>query len=264
MKLLRYITKDNPAPRWGWLSEDRIGEILGTPFGEFRRQEAQLALEMAQLLPPVQPGKIICVGSNYPAHAAEQGTQVPSLPVLFLKPPSAVIAAQQTILLPPQSKRVEHEAELAVVIGVPGRWITSLQAADHILGYTAANDVTARDLQTIDEQWTRSKSFDTFCPLGPWIETDLDPSDVMVSCTVNNQMRQMASTRDMIFPVPNLVAFISSIMTLEAGDVILTGTPAGVGPLQNGDEVVVEIEKVGALINPVQAPETESSMQSIS
>jgi 2-keto-4-pentenoate hydratase/2-oxohepta-3-ene-1,7-dioic acid hydratase in catechol pathway len=146
---------------------------------------------------------------------------------------------------------VEHEAELAVVIGRRGRWITPEGAREHILGYTAVNDVTARDLQNSDGQWSRAKSFDTFCPLGPWIETDLDPAEILVKCLVNGQLRQMASTRDMIFPVPQLVAFISSAMTLEPGDLILTGTPAGVSQLTSGDEVTVDVEGVGQLRNPV-------------
>jgi len=193
------------------------------------------------------------VGRNYAAHAAEHDAEVPEIPLIFLKPPTSVIGPGDAILLPPQSEQVEHEAEMAVVIGTQGSWIPPETARQHILGYTAANDVTARDLQCSDGQWTRAKGFDTFCPLGPWIETNLDPSDVLVSCSVNGQMRQMASTRDMVFPVPQVVAFISSVMTLEPGDVILTGTPAGVGPLSAGDEVTVEVQGIGTLTNPVRA-----------
>ena len=157
-----------------------------------------------------------------------------------------------TIQIPPQSEQVEHEAELAVVIGKSGKWINPENAFDHVLGYTIANDVTARDLQHKDDQWTRAKGFDTFCPLGPWIETDLDPSDLLITCRVNGELRQMASTKEMIFSIPQLVSYISSIMTLDPGDVILTGTPAGVGSLEPGDEVEITIEGIGTLRNSIK------------
>lgn len=253
MKILRFRKTPDSPPRWGWLTGDRIGLIDGSPFAEFRRGEALLSLKDVQLLPPVEPSKVICVGRNYVAHAAEFDVEVPDLPLLFLKPPSAVIGPDAEIILPPQSEEVQHEAELAVVICQRGRWLSPGDISEHILGFTAANDVTARDLQFADGQWTRGKGFDTFLPLGPWIETELDPSDVMITCLVNGQLRQMASTRDMVFPVTQLVGYISSIMTLEPGDVILTGTPAGVGPLVDGDEISVEIEGVGTLTNPVRA-----------
>jgi 2-keto-4-pentenoate hydratase/2-oxohepta-3-ene-1,7-dioic acid hydratase in catechol pathway len=177
------------------------------------------------------------------------------MPLLFFKPPSAVIGPGAPIVLPPQSRQVEHEAELAVIIGRPGRWISPEDASDHIFGYTVANDVTARDLQRSDGQWTRGKGFDTFCPLGPWIETEFDPSDALITCHVNNEMRQMASTRDMVFTIRQLIAFASSVMTLETGDLFLTGTPAGVGPLTPGDVVEARVEGLGALENPVVAGE---------
>jgi 2-keto-4-pentenoate hydratase/2-oxohepta-3-ene-1,7-dioic acid hydratase in catechol pathway len=235
---------------WGWLNADRVGPLVGTPFGDFRREPADLELEGLRLLAPVEPQKIVCVGRNYAAHAAEHGSEVPELPLLFLKPPTAIVGPGEPIRLPPQSSAVEHEAELAVVIGRPGRWITTEAAPDHVLGYTIANDVTARDLQRIDDQWTRAKGFDSFCPLGPWIETELDPADALITCNVNGQLRQMGSTRDMVYPVYELVAYISSIMTLSAGDIILTGTPSGVGPILAGDEVSIEIEGIGVLSNP--------------
>jgi len=252
MRLVRYQSGNEP-PAYGWLFEDRVGMIEGSPFGDYRRLEAVLELGRVRLLAPVMPGKIIAVGRNYADHAREHGVEVPELPLIFLKPPSSVIGPEDAILLPPQSEQVEHEAELAVVIGRAGRWIHPDNATDYILGYTAANDVTARDLQRLDGQWTRSKSFDTFCPLGPWIETELDPADVMISCRVDGELRQMASTREMVFSVAQLVAFISSIMTLYPGDLILTGTPAGVGPLLPGNVVEVEIEGVGILRNSVIA-----------
>jgi 2-keto-4-pentenoate hydratase/2-oxohepta-3-ene-1,7-dioic acid hydratase in catechol pathway len=179
---------------------------------------------------------------------------------MSLMPPSMMPKSPgEAIILPPQSSQVEHEAELAVIIGERARWLTPEEASEAILGYTVANDVSARDLQFSDGQWTRGKSFDTFCPLGPWIETDLDPADALITCWVNGQIRQMASTRDMVFPVRQLVAFITSVMTLEPGDVILTGTPAGVGPLQAGDELTAEIEGIGKLSNPVEADRQRAS-----
>lgn len=253
MRLVRFRKNSRAQPAWGWVDGARVGPLDGHPFHEYRRRDAEFLLESVTLLPPVTPSKIVCLGRNYAAHAAEHGADVPEIPLIFLKPPSSVIGPGEAILLPPQSERVEHEAELAVVIGRQARWVPPAQVEDVILGYTVANDVTARDLQARDGQWTRAKGFDTFCPLGPWIETRLDPSDVVVTCSVNGQMRQMASTRDLVFPVPQLVAFVSSVMTLEAGDLILTGTPAGVGPLLDGDEVTVEIEGLGTLTNPVRA-----------
>jgi 2-keto-4-pentenoate hydratase/2-oxohepta-3-ene-1,7-dioic acid hydratase in catechol pathway len=252
MRIVRFQTTAHAPASWGWVSDDRIGVMEGSPFGEFRREEAILPLEAARLLAPVIPGKIIGVGRNYAAHAAEHDAAVPQIPLVFLKPSSAVIGPGEAILLPPQSTQVEHEGELAVVIGEGGRWIRPEEAEARILGYTIANDVSARDLQRTDSQWARAKGFDTFCPLGPWIETEMDPSDAIIRCTVNGQLRQMGSTRDMVFPVRQLVAFISSVMTLEPGDVILTGTPSGVGPIVAGDEVVVEIEGLGRLVNPVR------------
>jgi 2-keto-4-pentenoate hydratase/2-oxohepta-3-ene-1,7-dioic acid hydratase in catechol pathway len=252
MRIVRFKRSPEESPIWGWLADDRVGVLDGLPFNEFRREEARLPLEQTHLVSPIVPGKIICVGRNYIAHAAEHDAEVPEMPLIFLKPPSAVIGPGEEILLPPQSKHVEHEAELAVVISQHARWIRPEEVTQHVLGFTAANDITARDLQFSDDQWTRGKGFDTFCPLGPWIETEFDPADALITCTVNGQMRQMASTRDMVFTVPHIVAFISSVMTLEPGDVVLTGTPAGVGPLVDGDEVTVEIEGLGALTNPVK------------
>ena len=250
MQLIRYQTQKN-ITSYGWVLDDKIGSIDGSVFSEFQRSEARIPLADVRILPPVQPSKIICVGRNYAAHAAEHKAEVPEVPLIFLKPPSSIIAAGDTILLPPQSQRVEHEAELAIVIGRQGRRITPDQAHEYILGYTIANDITARDLQFSDGQWTRGKGFDTFCPIGPWITTDFDPSDALITCHVNDDMRQMASTRDMVFTVRQLIAFASSVMTLEPGDLLLTGTPAGVSPLASGDRVKVTIEGIGTLENPV-------------
>jgi 2-keto-4-pentenoate hydratase/2-oxohepta-3-ene-1,7-dioic acid hydratase in catechol pathway len=252
MRLVRYQYKKD-APCFGWYLNEQIGKIDGDPFGDYRRLEANIPVGEVKLLAPVQPSKIICIGRNYLLHAKEQGVDLPKLPLLFLKPPSSILAPGDTILLPPQSNQVEHEAEMVVVIGKKGRHITAETAQDHILGYTVGNDVTARDLQKSDGQWTRGKGFDTFCPFGPWVDTDFDPSDALITCKVNGQPRQMSSTRDLIFRVDALIAFISSVMTLEPGDLIFTGTPAGIGPLQAGDVVVVEIEGLGILTNPVAA-----------
>lgn len=254
MRFVRFMTKDT-KPSFGWVYEDKVGLIEGSPYGDFRRLEAELNLDAVELLAPVQPSKIICVGRNYVDHAKEHGVDVPEVPMLFLKPPSALIGHGKPIVLPPQSNQVEHEAELTVVIGKRGRWISPGEAMDYVFGYTIGNDVTARDLQRRDGQWTRGKGFDTFCPVGPWIETELDTYDLLVTCRVNGDVRQMASTRDMVFSIPQLIAFASSVMTLEPGDLLLTGTPAGVSPLSAGDVVEVSIEGIGALSNPVRGEE---------
>lgn len=252
MRFVRFQV-NGEAPRFGWLHEDMIGEIQGDLFASYRRKKTSIPLKDARLLAPSMPSKILCVGRNYVEHARELGNEVPKVPLIFMKPPSAIIADGETILLPPQSQQVEHEAELVIVIGKRGRRITVEEAKEYILGYTIGNDVTARDLQKTDGQWTRAKGFDTFCPLGPWIDTDFDPSDAVITCRVNGQMRQMASTRDMVFGIGTLVAYISSFSTLEPGDLIFTGTPAGVGELRAGDEVEVEIEGLGVLKNSARA-----------
>ncbi len=252
MRIIRYQIKKE-SPKYGWILENKVGGIDGNIFGVYKRKEAETPLAEVQFLPPSQPTKIVCVGRNYVDHAKELGNDVPKIPLIFMKPPSSIIADGETIMLPPQSKQVEHEAELVVVIGKRGRHIIAEQASEHIFGYTVGNDITARDLQKIDELWTRAKGFDTFCSFGPWIDTEFDPSDAVVTCRVNGQMRQMASTRDMVFNIGVLIAYISSIMTLEPGDLIFTGTPAGVGELKDGDEVVVEIEGLAKLSNPVKA-----------
>ena len=251
MQIIRYEQKSFP-PQWGWLYDGRVGALSGSPFEPFHRLETHVAVEKVKLLPPVIPGKIIAIGRNYIEHAKEQQVEVPDTPLIFLKPASTVIGPGCNILLPPQSKQVEFEAELAVVIGKTGRWIDMQHVDEYIFGYTIANDVTARDLQHSDSQWTRSKGFDTFCPLGPWIETDIDPSDILITCRVNGEIRQMASTREMVFNIPQLVVYISSVMTLMPGDVILSGTPAGVGQLEPDDQITISIEGIGDLVNHVK------------
>jgi 2-keto-4-pentenoate hydratase/2-oxohepta-3-ene-1,7-dioic acid hydratase in catechol pathway len=252
MRIVRYQNTENQIV-YGWMLEDKIGEIQGNIFGEYRRREAKIPVKELKLLAPCEPSKIVCVGRNYVEHAKELGNEVPKVPLIFFKPPSSIISNGDDIILPVQSKQVEHEAELVVVIGKRAKNVTAENAKEYIFGYTIGNDVTARDLQKSDGQWTRAKGFDTFCSFGPWIDTDFDPSDSVVTCRVNGQMRQMASTRDMVFNVGTLIAYISSVMTLEAGDLIFTGTPAGVGELKNGDVVDVEIEGLGKLSNSVKS-----------
>jgi 2-keto-4-pentenoate hydratase/2-oxohepta-3-ene-1,7-dioic acid hydratase in catechol pathway len=251
MRIIRFRHKGNSS-RFGWILEDKVGPINGDIYSEYQREEADVPLSEVDLLAPVTPSKIVCVGRNYAAHAAEHGAEVPESPLIFLKPPSSVIAPGDPILLPPQSNQVEHEAELGVVIGKKARWLQPEECVDHIFGYTLVNDVTARDLQRRDGQWTRSKGFDTFCPVGPWIDTEFDPSDTMVSCHVGDELRQMATTRDMVFSISQLLVYITSVMTLEPGDLVLTGTPSGVGVLRSGDTVSITIEGLGELNNPVK------------
>ena len=250
MRIIRFQHEEG-QPKYGWLTEGKVGDIQGDIFGSYKRREAKTPLSEVSLLPPSQPTKILCVGRNYVDHAKELGNEVPQIPLIFMKPPSAIIGDGDSIILPPQSQQVEHEGELVAVIGKRGKNILAENASEHVLGYTIGNDVTARDLQRADNQWTRAKGFDTFCSFGPWIDTEFDPSDAVVTSRVNGQMRQMASTRDMIFTVRVLIAYISSVMTLEPGDLIFTGTPAGVGALEAGDVVDVEIEGLGKLSNPV-------------
>ncbi|MBI3360775.1 MAG: fumarylacetoacetate hydrolase family protein [Chloroflexi bacterium] len=247
----RYL-KDGEE-RWGWIEGQKVGAVTGDPFGKHTRGGSVAELSEVALLAPCQPTKIIAVSNNFPGRAKEAGLEAPAVPQIFLKPPSAIIGPEQSIVLPPQSQQVEHEAELAVVIGQRARWVTPEDSLNYVLGFTCANDVTARDLETADRQLTRAKAFDTFCPLGPWIVTGLDPADLVIFCSVSGQVRQMTSTREMSFSIPQLVAFISSVMTLEPGDVILTGTPGGVGPLRAGDRIEIEIEGIGRLANAVKA-----------
>ncbi|BCB82130.1 fumarylacetoacetate hydrolase family protein [Phytohabitans flavus] len=231
-----------------------VAEIEGHPFGQISFTTQRWALADVRLLSPILPSKIVCVGRNYAEHAAELGNEVPKEPLLFLKPSTSVIGPRDAIRLPPQSKQVEHEAELAVVIGPPGARRADRAAAERaIFGYTCANDVTARDLQRADVQFTRAKSFDSFCPIGPWIATGLDVSDLEIRCEVNEEVRQLGRTKDLVFDVPTLVSYVSHVMTLLPGDVILTGTPAGVSPITAGDTVMVRVEGIGDLANPVVA-----------
>jgi 2-keto-4-pentenoate hydratase/2-oxohepta-3-ene-1,7-dioic acid hydratase in catechol pathway len=229
----------------------RIRPIKSMPFGEIEPTEATFPLSGVRLLAPVLPSKIIGIGKNYLAHAEEMSAYLPDEPLAFLKPNTAVIGPGEQIKLPEQSKRVDFEGELAIVIGTMCRHIEAEDAQRVIFGYTCANDVTARDLQSRDGQWARAKGFDTFCPLGPWIETAADPIGMEITTTLNGEVHQRASTTDLVFGVAHLVSWVSSIMTLLPGDVILTGTPAGVDQLNDGDQVTVSIDGVGSLTNEV-------------
>jgi len=211
----------------------------------------KIVLAAAALLPPVLPSKIVCVGRNYAEHAKELGNEAPAEPIIFLKPPSALLPPDGTIVRPPQSQRVDHEGELVIVFGAEARNVARERWRDVVLGYTCANDVTARDLQKKDVQFTRGKSFDTFCPLGPCVETELDPSHLAIGTRVNGATRQDGNTAQMIFDCAFLIEFVTSVMTMLPGDVILTGTPAGVGPLAAGDVVEVTVEGIGTLRNVV-------------
>ncbi|MCR4407338.1 MAG: fumarylacetoacetate hydrolase family protein [Anaerolineae bacterium] len=249
MKIVRFVWKN--GPQYGLIEKNEVYAIMGDIFGDFERGERVGPLSEIQLLAPCTPTKIVAVGRNYAEHASEMQSDVPTEPLIFLKPPSAVVGPGEVIVYPPISQRVDHEAELAAVIGRRARDVPASEALNYVLGYTCANDITARDLQCKDGQWTRSKSFDTFCPLGPWLAVGLDANDLTIECRVNGAVKQKSRTSRMIFPITELICYITQVMTLEPGDVILTGTPAGVGSLQPGDRVEVEIEGIGVLENTV-------------
>ncbi len=246
-------------PGWGVVVGDTIRRLSGHPFIAWEVGEPLKDVQRASLLPPTEPSKVVCVGLNYKAHAEESHAEIPDEALLFFKPPSAVIGPGVPIVLPPQSARVDYEAELALVIGTRCRNVAPRDAWSYVAGVTCGNDVTARDLQAADDQWTRAKGFDTFCPLGPWLVMGISESgleELRVVCRVNGEVRQEGWVSDMVFSPTELIAYVSSIMTLEPGDVIMTGTPEGVGPLGQGDVVEVEVESVGILRNPVAAPMT--------
>ncbi|NPV28668.1 MAG: fumarylacetoacetate hydrolase family protein [Firmicutes bacterium] len=243
---------------WGLVEGDFIRVIEGSPFQHWRLTEEKIPLAGASLLPPCTPSKIVCVALNYRDHARELGMALPGEPLLFFKPPSAVIGPGQKIVYPRCSHQVDYEGELAVIIKEKARCVAEAEADSRILGYTCGNDVTARDFQRKDGQWTRAKSFDTFCPLGPFLAVGLNSRSLDIKVTVNGKIRQDSSTKEMIFSVAQLVSYISTIMTLYPGDVIMTGTPFGVGPLQVGDLVSVEIEGIGVLTNEVIAEESKN------
>ncbi|MGW8380779.1 fumarylacetoacetate hydrolase family protein [Streptomyces sp. ODS28] len=259
MRIARFSLDGNVA--FGVVEGDANSEggpvldiIKGHPFAEFERSGQKLPLDKVRLLPPVLPNKVVAVGRNYAEHAKELGNEVPtkdSPPVVFFKPSTSVCGPGDPVGYPPFTEDLQYEAELAVVIGRMCKEVPRERVRDVILGYTCGNDLTARDVQRREEQWARAKGFDASCPLGPWVETELDPSDLGVMCTVNGEQRQLGRTSEMVRSVEDLIVHISEAMTLLPGDVVLTGTPAGVGPLNVGDEVAVTIEGIGTLTNKV-------------
>jgi 2-keto-4-pentenoate hydratase/2-oxohepta-3-ene-1,7-dioic acid hydratase in catechol pathway len=238
-------------PLFGILKDDEVRSIKGNPFEELEPGEQLGRLSDLKLLAPVEPSKVIALGLNYRDHAQEMNQPLPDEPILFIKPATSVIGPFEDIIYAERSARVDYEAELAVVIKDQAKDVKPGYAGEYILGYTCLNDVTARDLQAKDGQWTRAKGFDTFCPIGPWIETELDPSGLKIQALLNDRVVQDSSTGELHFNIPEVVAFISSIMTLLPGDVIATGTPSGVGPMKPGDKITIRIEGIGDLTNQV-------------
>ncbi|MEU5877986.1 fumarylacetoacetate hydrolase family protein [Spirillospora sp. NPDC047279] len=252
MRIARFTAEGGMG--FGVIEENTIAVVAPHPFGDLEFSGHRFPLQDVRLLSPYLPSKVVAIGKNYAEHAREMGGEPPAEPVIFSKPATAVIGPGEAIAYPQKlSERVDYEGELAVVIGRLCRDVPASRAGEVVLGYTCANDVTARDLQKKDGQWTRAKGFDTFCPLGPWIETEVDPSDLAITTTVNGEVRQESRTSQLIHDVPTLIEYVSQVMTLLPGDVILTGTPAGVGPLEIGDEVTVTVENVGSLTNRVIA-----------
>jgi 2-keto-4-pentenoate hydratase/2-oxohepta-3-ene-1,7-dioic acid hydratase in catechol pathway len=237
--------------RYGLVEGEGVRALTAAPWAGGLPEGKPVPLADVTLLAPVEPSKIVCIGRNYRAHAKELGNDVPTVPLLFLKPPTAIVGPQEAIRCPEQSKEVHHEAELGVVVARTLARATATEARLAVFGYTCVNDVTARDIQREEKQFTRAKGFDTFCPVGPVVETGIDPMDVSIVCRVNGAERQRGHTRDMVFDPFALLAFISSVMTLLPGDVVATGTPEGVGAVKRGDWVEVEISGIGVLRNPV-------------
>ncbi len=249
MKIVRFAA--DRKVKYGLLDGESIQSIEGKPFRYVKHADSRYRLDEVKLLSPCVPSKIVALGLNYHSHAREFNLLLPDVPLLFLKPSTAVIGQGDNIVYPPSSRRVDYEGELAVVIKKPAWQVSRGDALGYVLGYTCFNDVTARDLQAMDKQWTRAKGFDTFAAVGPCIETELDPGNVVLETYLNGELKQRTSTADLIFGVPELVSFISSVMTLLPGDIIATGTPTGIGPMRPGDTVEVKIEPIGTLRNHV-------------
>jgi 2-keto-4-pentenoate hydratase/2-oxohepta-3-ene-1,7-dioic acid hydratase in catechol pathway len=258
MRIVRFEMQGRTG--YGLLAGEKIEVLWGTPYdgGLANTTGEVVSLPEVTLLAPCEPSKIVAIGLNYRDHAAEFGNPIPDEPLIFMKPNTAVIGPDEDIVYPEMSRRVDYEAELAVVIGKTARLVKEADFRDYVLGYTCINDVTARDLQKKDGQFTRSKSFDTFAPLGPWIETAIaDPDHLTVEAYLNGERRQHGNTSNMVFAVPILVAFISRIMTLLPGDVIATGTPSGIGPMRPGDVVEIRVEGIGTLRNRLVSGKVE-------
>lgn len=260
MRIIRFSAPEKLGvgtdPLFGVLNDqDAILVLRGDPlYSGIVPAEKSLKLSDVKLLAPVIPrSKVVCIGKNYADHAAEMDSEVPSEPIIFIKPNTSVIGPNELIIWPRMSERVDYEAELAIVIGRICKEVPASKAKDVIYGYTLANDVTARDLQKKDGQWSRAKGFDTFCPLGPWIETEFIPGDQKITSTLNGEVKQSSMLSEMIFKVPQIIEFVTNVMTLLPGDVILTGTPAGIGPMPSGASITVAIDGLGALTNKVSS-----------
>jgi 2-keto-4-pentenoate hydratase/2-oxohepta-3-ene-1,7-dioic acid hydratase in catechol pathway len=252
MKIVRFNVRGKAG--YGILDGDTVSVITGSPYGRIRMTDRTYNLNEVKLLAPCKPSKIVALGVNYRSHGEEMSHRIPTEPLIFIKPATSVIGPEDNIVYPESSERVDYEGELGVVIKKKTYKVSIKDAARYILGYTCLNDVTARDIQARDKQWTRSKGFDTFCPIGPGIETELDPGNLRLETRLNGEIRQQTTTGDLIFPVYELVSFISNVMTLLPGDVIATGTTSGIGPMQPGDTVAVTIEGIGTLRNYVVRP----------
>lgn len=251
MKIVRFW--DGNKVSYGSLADHKISPISGSIFGNFTISKETIDFNDVQILTPCEPTKVVCIGLNYYDHAKEMNLSVPEEPIVFLKPSSSVTGPDTNIVYPPQCTRMDYEAELAVVMGSVTKNIEAEDALSNVLGYTCSNDVTARNLQPKDGQWTIAKSFDTFCPIGPYIVTDISADNLEIKLIINNEIKQNSNTSQMIFSVPYLISYLSKVMTLFPGDVIITGTPPGVGPMELGDTVTVEIEKIGKLTNTVSS-----------
>ena len=255
MKIIRFSFDDKIS--YGIINGSTIQEIEDTPFDHIKLTAHYYNLKQVKLLPPCTPSKIVALGLNYHTHAKELNLPVPDAPLLFLKPSTAVIGPEDNIIYPSAASRVDYEGELAVVIKKPVWRVAIKDALDYILGYTCFNDVTARDLQNHDKQWTRAKSFDTFAAVGPCIETELEPTNMIVETYLNGKLKQQGNASDLIYSIPELINFISNVMTLLPGDIIATGTPSGTGAMYPGDSVEVRIEPIGRLKNSVVKIETK-------
>ncbi len=256
MRIVRFIAQGKS--QYGILDTDNIKGLKDSPFSQFKDSVSSpkldgstYFLDEVQLLPPCVPSKLVCLGLNYRKHADEFNLPIPSVPLIFIKPSTAIIGPYDNIVIPKQSKRVDYEAELGVVIGKKAKDVTPDKFQDYILGYTCVNDVTERHNQKEDGQWTRAKGYDTFAPIGPWIDTEVVPDNLLVEAILNGNILQSDRTSDLIFGIPELVSFISGIMTLLPGDIIATGTPSGVGRINSGDIIEIRIEGIGTLKNPV-------------
>jgi 2-keto-4-pentenoate hydratase/2-oxohepta-3-ene-1,7-dioic acid hydratase in catechol pathway len=259
MRIVRFASQGKA--RYGILRQDRVEGLSGNPLINFSRDQKitpegkSYPLAAVKLLAPVEPSKIVCLGLNYRPHIAESHSEPPGNPLIFLKPPSAVAGPEEPIVLPRSWQKVDYEAELAVVIGKKAKYVSEKESLSYVFGYTCFNDVSERVYQRSDGQWTRAKGFDTFAPIGPWIETALKPDNLKVETYLNGELRQSDSSANLIFGIPTLISFISNVMTLLPGDVIATGTPAGVGAIKANDIVEVRIEGIGVLRNPVLPPD---------